>query len=237
MVGASRSAVQALCDSVFSIALSKGAIQKMVDRVSEAILPHYWAIGEVAHTSLVNYIDETSWLMHGDRYWLWVMANPEVAYFQMHPNRSKVAFAQLIGDWMSVLVSDGYRVYQYWEGLRQSCLAHLLRTAKGLAERVEAGIARFGKRVHTDLQRLCHMGTARPTVGQWRAWYARFSALVNRHTARPDNAGTFARRLQREGEALWVFLDVPGVEAANNMAEVRSVDQKPSLQLGGLVLG
>jgi transposase len=31
--------------------------------------------------------------------------------------------------------------------------------------------------------------------------------------------GTFARRLQREGESLWAFLDVPGVEATNNIAE------------------
>ena len=191
----------------------------MVDRVSEAILPHYRAIGEVARTSLVHYIDETSWLMHGDRHWLWVMANPEVAYFQTYTHRSKAAFAQLIGDWTGILVSDGYGVYQYWEGLRQSCLAHLIRTAKGLAESVEAGMARFGRRAHAELQRLCHMGTERPTVGQWRAWYARFRALVNQHTAREDKAGTFARRLEREGESLWVFLDVQGVEATNNIAE------------------
>ena len=189
----------------------------------------------MARTSLVNYIDETSWLVHGDRQWLWVMANPAVAYFQIHTNRSKAAFAQLIGDWTGILVSEGYRVYQSWDGLRQSCLAHLIRAAKGLAERVDAGMARFGGRVHTELQRLCHMGMERPTVGQWRAWYARFSALITQHTARPDKAGTFARRLQREGESLWVFLDVPGVDATNNSAEVRSVDQKPSLQLGGLV--
>ena len=107
IVGASRSAVQDLCRSVCGIPLSKGAIQKMVDRVSEAILPHYTAIGEVARTSLVNSIDETSWLLHGARQWLWGMANSEVAYFQIHPNRSKVAFAQLIGDWRGILVSDG----------------------------------------------------------------------------------------------------------------------------------
>jgi transposase len=219
MVGASRSAVQDLCASVFSMALSKGAIQKMVDRVSEAIGPHYTAIGEVARTSLANYIDETSWLTHGDRQCLWVMANPVVAYFQIHPTRSKAAFVQLIGDWTGILVSDGYGVYQSWAGLRQSCLAHLLRTAKGLAECVDAGMARFGRLVHAELQRLCHIGTECPTVGQWRAWYARFSALVTRPTARPDKAGTFARRLKREGESLWVFLDVPGVEATNNIAE------------------
>jgi transposase len=121
IVGASRSAVQDLCASVFGIPLSKGVIQKMVDRVSEAIVPSYDAIGTVARTASVNYIDETSWLMHGERNWLWVMANPEVAYFQIHPNRSKVAFSQLIVNWAGILVSDGYLVYQYWQGLRQSC--------------------------------------------------------------------------------------------------------------------
>ena len=219
IVGASRSAVQALCSSVCGIPLSKGAIQKMVDRVSAALMPHYTAIGEVARASQVNYIDETSWLLHGDRQWLWVMANPAVAYFQIHPTRSKAAFVQLIGAWRGILVSDGYRLYHAWEGLRQSCLAHLIRTAKGLTERLEAGMARFGARVHAELQRLCHMGTERPTVGQWRAWYARFDALVHQHLSREDKAGTFARRLHREGESLWTFLDVPGVEATNNIAE------------------
>jgi hypothetical protein len=155
---------------VFGIPLSKGAIQKLVDRVSAAIVPHDTAIGEVTRVSLVNYIDETSWLTGGDRRWLWVMAHPHVAYFQIHPNRSKGAFAQLIGDWTGVLVSDGSLVSQYWQGLRQRCLAHLIRPAKGLTEGREAGMARCGARVHAELQRRCHMDTERPTVGQWRAW-------------------------------------------------------------------
>jgi transposase len=133
--------------------------------------------------------------------------------------RDPQAFAQLVADWQGLLVSDGYSVYQSWQGLRQSCLAHLLRTAKGLAEHVDAGIARCGGRLHAELQRLCHMGTARPTVGQWRAWYARFRHLLAQHATREDKAGTFARRLAREGEALWAFLDVPGVEATNNIVE------------------
>lgn len=73
-------------------------------------------------------------------------------------------------DWRGILVSHGSRVSQDWEGLRQSCLAHLIRTAKGLAERVEAGMTRCGGRVHAELQRLCPTGTERPTVGQWQAW-------------------------------------------------------------------
>src|SRR5262245_38509890 len=63
------------------------------------------------------------------------------------------------------------------------------------------------------------MGTERPPVGQWRAWYARFRALVSRQAAREDNAGTFARRVVRAGEALGLLLDVPGVAATQNIAE------------------
>src|SRR4029450_4061259 len=142
----SRSAVQDLCASVCGIPLSKGVFQKMVDRASAAIVPHYTAIGAVARTAPVNYIDETSWLTHGDRHWLWVMANPEVAYFPIHATRSKTACVPRIANRMGTLVSERYPVSQRWQGLRQSCFAHLIRTAKGLAEHLEGGIAGFGRR-------------------------------------------------------------------------------------------
>jgi hypothetical protein len=45
-----------------------------------------------------HYIDETSWRTGGDWRWLWVIANPEVAYFQIHHTRAKAAFAQIIVD-------------------------------------------------------------------------------------------------------------------------------------------
>jgi transposase len=80
-------------------------------------------------------------------------------------------------------------------------------------------MARFGGRMHAELQGLWHMGTKRPTVGQWRAWYARCRHLLTQYISREDKAGTFARRVQREGEVLGVFLNVPGVECTNNVAE------------------
>jgi transposase len=67
-------------------------------------------VERVARASQVHDIDETSWLLHGDRQWLWVMEHPAVAYCQIHPTRSKAAFVQLIGAWRGILVSDGYRL-------------------------------------------------------------------------------------------------------------------------------
>jgi transposase len=56
-----------------------------------------------------------------------------------------------------------------------------------------------------------------PTVGQWRAWYARCASLVHQHSF--YKAETLTWRVQREGKSLWTLLDVRGVEATHNMAE------------------
>ena len=56
-------------------------------------------------------------------------------------------------------------------------------------------------------------------MGQWRAWYARFRSLITQHTPGRTKLGRLPGVWQREGESLWVFLDVQGVEATNNMAE------------------
>ncbi len=217
--GNGRSTVRDLFRSVLRIPICNGTVQKMIYRVSEAIKPYYEAIGREASSAAVNYVDETSWFHSGALQWLWVMANATVAFFLVHPHRSKEAFAALIDDWVGILVSDGYGLYCQWVELRQSCLAHLIRKAKGLAESSDPQIARFGRKMAAELGRLCHMAHSPPTVGYWRTWYARFTHLLSEHQQRKDAAGTFARRLVGEMESLWVFLETEGVEPTNNRAE------------------
>jgi len=217
--GDSRTIVQNFCASVLGFSISLGAIQKVLDRASEAIKPHYEAIGEEARSQAVNHADETSWLLKGALCWLWVLASTRVAFFMIHKNRSKEAFKALIKDWSGILVSDGYRLYTDWVGLRQTCLAHLIREAKKLSESKNEEIARFGATALAELRRLCHMAHAPPTLGEWRAFYARFIKLITRHHGRKDDAGRFAARLLREVESLWVFLEKGGVSPTNNHAE------------------
>jgi transposase len=106
----SRTAVQEFCTSVLGVPISRGAIQRAVDRVSEAIQPHYEAIAEQARGAQVNYIDETAWYQHGVLAWLWVMVNTTVALFTAQSSRSTEAFERLVERWAGILVSDGYGV-------------------------------------------------------------------------------------------------------------------------------
>jgi transposase len=215
----SRSVVKGFCQSVLGIAISCGGIQRCVDRVSEAIVPYYVAIAERARSIMVNFIDETSWYQHGVLAWLWVMVNTSVAYFSIKASRSKEAFEALIGHWAGILVSDGYGVYRKWVNQRQTCLAHLIRKAQGLAERRDPVVARFGERVASELRRLIHWANAPPTQGEVATWYARMCHLIDRHRDRKDEAGKLAKNLDREMAHLWVFLLEDGVEPTNNRAE------------------
>jgi transposase len=215
----SRSAVQEFCLSVLGVPISRGAIQRCVDRVSEAIEPLYEAIAQRARRAPVNYIDETAWYQHGVLAWLWVMVNTAVAFFKVQASRSKAALEDLVERWAGILVSDGYGVYCQWVHTRQTCLAHLIRRARGLAEQKDPEVARFGRRVMAELQRLVHWATAPPTAGEVQTWYARVVHLLNQHRARQDEAGTFARTLEREMASLWTFIVEEGVEPTNNRAE------------------
>jgi transposase len=201
------------------VPISLGAMQKMIDRTSHALVPHYEAIATLARQAAVGYIDETPWYCHNTLQWLWTMATDTVALYLIHPHRSKEAFLTLIEDWQGILVSDGYGVYQDWVNRRQTCLAHLIRTAHGLSEHRQAELAACGAWALKELQRLCAMAKAPPTGGEWRAWYARLCTLIDRYHTRKDEAGRLARRLQREMASLWVFLCEHGVETTNNRAE------------------
>jgi transposase len=200
----SRTGVQEFCASVLGVLISRGAIQRCVDRVSQAIHPHY---------------EDTAWYQHGVLTGLWVMVNLTVAFFHVQASCSQAAFKALIEHWSGILVSDGYGVYRQWLHQRQTCMAHLIRRARGLSERKEPELARFGCRVMAELQRLVHWAMAPPTSGEVQTWYGRMVYLIAQYRQRQDEAGTFARTLDREMGVLWTFVVEEGVERILSVRE------------------
>jgi len=137
----------------------------------------------------------------------------------MHPQRSKEALRTLSDAWQGILVSDGDGGSQDWVNRRQTCLAHLMRTARGWSENRQAERAACGAWALKEWQRLGAVAKAPPTGGEWRAGYARLCPFSERYHARQDEAGRLARRLQREMASRWGLLGAHGVEATNHRAE------------------
>ena len=83
--------------------ISLGGIQKVLDRVTLTIDPYYTVIAQQARQAPVSYIDETLRYCLNALEWLWVMASELVAFYMIHPRRSKEAFAALSDDWARLL--------------------------------------------------------------------------------------------------------------------------------------
>lgn len=217
--GSSRDMIKDICRNIFGFHISTGAIQKVIDRSSKALLPAYNWIGDETRRAAVNYIDETSWFQHGKLRWLWVMTNHKTAFFKIHQNRNMAAFKELIADWNGILVSDGYGVYKKWAGARQTCLAHLIREAKNLAERDDESIRRFGKNAYDILRELVSFAHKPPSHKKWTDCYSKLIMIILLFEGADDDSGRLAKRLSREIDNLFTFLEEEGVEPTNNRAE------------------
>ena len=215
----SRADVQSLCASVLRLPIATGTIQNIIDRASTALIPPYQKIADAARSAAVNYIDETSWFKENGLHWLWAMVNDRAAFYRIDPHRSKEAFQGLIDDWKGILVSDGYGVYQHWVNDQQTCLAHLIRTADGLAERDKPELKHFGHSIGSLLRQLTQFVSAPPELNQWEGFYRLLLFALSLYEDDPSDAGRLARRIVRRLDSLWTFLDHKGVEPTNNRAE------------------
>ena len=217
--GTSRKSVQQFLNSVLGVPISTGGIQKVIDRVSEAIVPAYDKIAQTARSQKVAYIDETSWFKTGKLQWLWVMVTASVALYLVHPRRSREAFNELVKHWQGILVSDNFTVYQNWVDKNQQCLAHFIRKARGLSESRDKQVSAFGEKILKLLQQLCHFAKAPPGKRKWNNFYTRFLQVLMLHDDLENEAGKLTRSLISVMDSLWVFLDEQGVDPTNNRAE------------------
>ena len=85
-------------------------------------------------------------------------------------------------------------------------------------------IQSFGKAGLELKQRLCSMAHAPPDVESWNEFYTQLLDLIFDNFQRKDGAGRFARRLLRELDSLWVFLEVAGVEPTKRLCNKYSFD-------------
>jgi transposase len=165
-----RRAVHAFGAAVLGVHRSRGAIQRAVDRVSEALQSRSEAMAAKAREATGNALDETAWYQPGVLAWVWGMVHSTVAFLMGHTSRRQTAFEALIKRWAGLLVSEGSVVSGQWAQARQTALAHLLRRARGLSERQAPALADGGRRGLAERQRLGPGATAPPPSAAVHTW-------------------------------------------------------------------
>jgi hypothetical protein len=183
--------------------------------------------------------DETHWRIDGQGAQLWYAGNPELAFFLVDPSRAAEVAVSIFGSHFGGnLVADDYAGYNaIHPHRRQSCLAHLSRTAKEIAQEIlllpkkrqNHSALRFCQRLRTFLADLCRLGHARNhhrlsfsrAKGRIPSLQRRLKALCRRPLFHPK-AENLRQRLidpKRDASRLFTFLEVNGMPPTNNHAE------------------
>jgi len=207
--------------------------------VAESGLSLYEDLRTKVRASNVIHGDETHWRIDGKGAQLWYAGNTGFDFFHADYSRSsKVALSIFGHKFGGNLVADSYAAYNAIEPAgRQVCLAHIKRKADEIADRMEMlekskqdrASIRFCRSVSKFVSYCCGIGRRR---NHGELQYKKARALIPRLTKirneicltplKDADAENLRKRItdpSRDGERLFVFLDVNTMEPTNNHAE------------------
>jgi transposase len=231
----------------FGLDLSPGGLAQMIQRCASRLEDEDDRLLEAARSAEVQHVDETSWwvarpeLGEPERqpegkeslWWLWVFADEDQTVFRVDPRRDReVVHRTLDSEFEGVLVSDCLATYDDATPLQQKCYAHHLKaisTAQGDYEAKAGEPSSYLSAVRGLLIGAMGLKKAKPDLPSEQA-EARRQALegsADRLLA-PGRADSLTeiedkirRRLRKQRDHLFVFLDHQKVSATNNRAERR----------------
>lgn len=237
--------VQSAMSEVFGIPMSLGTVNKLRLEVSLALESVVESAKTYVQNSRVVGADETRFVQgnvdgcndKNSQAWLWVMITPLVAFFQITLSRCTQTAKNILGENFSgILNSDRYASYN-WVGLeqRQLCWAHIKREFVKISERtgVSKQIGEALLKLEEELFKLWYQvrdGTLSRCEFQLKVQFIRDSIKSCLQEAANYEVGykektPFAktvrtcRQILKVERALWLFVDVEGVEPTNNAAE------------------
>jgi transposase len=212
-------------DKFFSLRVSAGGLCQALDRLARRMEGSYEQLSAQLQSSPVVHTDETSWWLQNERSMLWVFATPERTLYRVVEHRDRATLHQTIGpDYGGVLVSDCLSVYDDATTLQHKCYAHHLK-AIAAARSGRASPSGWLSSVEALLKSAIGLSKERAALDQ-QQWERRLNALrlaahaVLEETPRPCPQEEAVRaRLWKQRDHLFVFLEKPGVDATNNLAE------------------
>jgi transposase len=224
----SRRQVPAFLNDTFGIEMSLGSVSNIEGQMSTALAAASDEAMDHVEAAAVKHIDETSWVRDFDPCSLWVIACAAVSVFRIVKNGRRATLLKILQPrHRGILVSDRASVFLFWSmKKRQVCWSHLQRAFVAFSQRDGPAGALGG-----DL-----VTCAELLFGYWRQYrsgalsrerFEQWMEAVRKTTkqlleqganAGFDYSGSCANML-KHWDAMWTFVETPGVEPSNNQAE------------------
>lgn len=222
--------IQKFCQEIYGLDLSRGMLNKAVQKVSEALKePYEQLVDQLPHESYLG-VDETGHKDDGKLHWSWCFQNSQYCVFHINPSRGSQVLKAVLGEtFAGTLGSDYYSAYRKYmkdcSVLIQYCMAHLIREICFLAEHSDAVLSRWGKKMLGWMKKLfetLHKKADYTAKGFKRRMESIKQGFLRQVRRPPDHK--LARKLKKrfkgkKADNYFVFLADPNVEPTNNSTE------------------
>jgi len=209
----------AVLKQLFALKLSPGGLTQALKRLAGKLEPAYENLLARLRAGPYVHSDETSWWVGGPGHWLWVFATKEATVYRVAEGRGRNIVVENLGaDYAGVLVSDCLSVYDGVNGQQHKCYSHHL---KAISQALEAGPSDYLEQLRALLKAAMALKGAELEPEQRlrmrKALEEQAHQLLD--TPRPGLEEKVRKRLFKQRDHLFTFLDHPQVEATNNLAE------------------
>jgi transposase len=224
-------AISQLLRDVVGIAISRGHLAKLVQKLSASLEPCYEELLAALPDERRLNVDETSHKDLGKRLWTWCFRAPLYTLFRIAPSRGSEVLIDVLGREFNGLLGcdyfSAYRKYMKDFGVPlQFCLAHLIRDVKFLVEHPDEDNRIYGTTLLGHLRKLFGVIHRRDEYASEDSFRRTLTAVRNAlvydaiHQLPPTRqAGNLADRFVEHCESYFRFITTPDVEPTNNLAE------------------
>jgi hypothetical protein len=215
----------AILDEHFGLKLTAGGLALALQRVGRRLAPDYDQMPVLLRQSPVVHADDTGWWVGEPGWSLHVFTTPEITYYLVNQSRAAGVTLNVLGErFAGTLVSDCASIYDDLNPSQQKCYSHHL---KAVAEACQTH-PQHGEGYLHQIQALLHTAiflkalqeSADPQRFQFciRQLGERAQALLDppRTQAQEEKV---RRRLWKQRDHLFTFLERADVPATNNLAE------------------
>jgi len=219
-----------LLSDLLKVELSVASVCKAEQTMSGAMALSIEEARAYVRDSDSAHLDETGWLEHLRRAWLWVAVAGVVTVFTIAKSRgSAVAKAILGADYTGFIITDRWVGYAWVDSaLRQLCWAHLARDFQGMVDRDDVG-AVFGIALLHAHGKMFKWWSQVKGGLMPRADFQKRMAPVQRTIerllteaaacAKAGKTAGMAKQILKLKDGLFTFVEVEGIEPTNNIGE------------------
>ena len=231
--------VRKVFEGLFGISFAPASSVAFCQKTADQGTRLYEDLRDKIRALAVAHADETFWRIAGTSAFIWYGGDPDIGFFHADQSRAKEVAVSIFGsNFAGGLVADSYAGYNVLNvKKRQACLAHLIRKASDIEQRISLMKKReqdpqslqFCKKLSKFFAICCHVDRRRiqgkVTFTAAKRHIPRLHKIRNELCSAQladDDAENLRKRVtdpKRDGDRLFTFLKIKGMPPTNNHAE------------------